>query len=204
MHRVSTCPDCDTESPHRGKVGRPRPGRKWALLLSGVIFWEETKPPSNYFNKSEFILKIGLRLKWGTSSHGTHHRSSIQEWARPQACWARRLVLEAWWPRSLGRSSGPPGSRSTPVPPCRVPQPQLGVLSVFRLKLSRTLLGSWEQKPFCVSHFLMTGKKQHPTKVLSPEKASGRRSLVAYSPWGLKECDTTERLHFSFSLQDLP
>ena len=27
-----------------------------------------------------------------------------------------------------------------------------------------------------------------------------RRSLVGYSPWGLKESDTTEQLHFHFSL----
>ena len=29
-----------------------------------------------------------------------------------------------------------------------------------------------------------------------PGKSHGRRSLVGYSPWGLKELDTTERLHF--------
>ena len=27
----------------------------------------------------------------------------------------------------------------------------------------------------------------------------GQRSLAGYSPWGRKESDTTERLHFSFS-----
>ena len=31
-------------------------------------------------------------------------------------------------------------------------------------------------------------------------KSPGRRSLVGYSPWGLEESDTTERLHFHFSL----
>ena len=31
-------------------------------------------------------------------------------------------------------------------------------------------------------------------------KSHGRRSLVGYSPWGCKESDTTERLHFHFSL----
>ena len=31
-------------------------------------------------------------------------------------------------------------------------------------------------------------------------KSHGWRSLVSYSPWGLKELDTTERLHFNFSL----
>ena len=28
------------------------------------------------------------------------------------------------------------------------------------------------------------------------ENSHGQRSLVGYSPWGLKELDTTERLHF--------
>ena len=32
------------------------------------------------------------------------------------------------------------------------------------------------------------------------EKSHGRRSLVGCSPWGRKESDTTERLHFHFSL----
>ena len=31
-----------------------------------------------------------------------------------------------------------------------------------------------------------------------PGEAHGWRSLVGYSPWGLKESDTTERLHFHF------
>ena len=33
---------------------------------------------------------------------------------------------------------------------------------------------------------------------LLPGKSHGRRSLVGYSPWGRKESDTTERLHFHF------
>ena len=39
----------------------------------------------------------------------------------------------------------------------------------------------------------------HPTPVLLPGKSHGRRSLVGCSPWG-RESDTTERLHFHFSL----
>ena len=31
-------------------------------------------------------------------------------------------------------------------------------------------------------------------------KPHGRRSLVGYSPWGPKESDMTEQLHFHFSL----
>ena len=40
----------------------------------------------------------------------------------------------------------------------------------------------------------------HPTPVLLPGKSYGRRSLVGCSPWGFEELDTTERLHFHFSL----
>ena len=40
----------------------------------------------------------------------------------------------------------------------------------------------------------------HPTPVLLPGKLHGRRSLVGCSPWGRKESDMTERLHFHFSL----
>ena len=40
----------------------------------------------------------------------------------------------------------------------------------------------------------------HPTPVLLPGKSHGRRSLVGCSPWGREESDTTERLHFHFSL----
>ena len=39
-------------------------------------------------------------------------------------------------------------------------------------------------------------RKWQPTPVLLPGKSHGRRSLVGYSPWGHKESDTTERLHF--------
>ena len=41
---------------------------------------------------------------------------------------------------------------------------------------------------------------QIPTPVLLPGKSHGWRSLVGCSPWGRYESDTTERLHFHFSL----
>jgi len=40
----------------------------------------------------------------------------------------------------------------------------------------------------------------HPTPVLLPGESHGWRSLVGCSPWGREESDTTERLHFHFSL----
>ena len=43
-------------------------------------------------------------------------------------------------------------------------------------------------------------RRWHPTPVLLPGKSHGRRSLVGCSPWGHKESDMTEKLHFHFSL----
>ena len=43
-------------------------------------------------------------------------------------------------------------------------------------------------------------RQWHPTPVLLPGKSHGRRSLVGCSSWVREESDTTERLHFHFSL----
>ena len=43
-------------------------------------------------------------------------------------------------------------------------------------------------------------RQWHPTPVPLPGKPHGRRSLVGCSPWARSESDTTERLHFHFSL----
>ena len=40
-------------------------------------------------------------------------------------------------------------------------------------------------------------RKWQSTLVLLPGKSHGQRSLVGYSPWGRKESDTTEQLHFT-------
>ena len=46
----------------------------------------------------------------------------------------------------------------------------------------------------------------HPEKAMAPHsstlawKIHGQRSLISCSPWGCKKSDTTERLHFHFSL----
>jgi len=44
-------------------------------------------------------------------------------------------------------------------------------------------------------------RKWQPTLVLLPRTSHGRRSLVGYSPWGRKESDMTEQLHFHFHFQ---
>ena len=43
-------------------------------------------------------------------------------------------------------------------------------------------------------------RKWQPTAVFLPGESHGWRGLVGYSPWGHKESDTTEQLHFHFPL----
>ena len=49
-------------------------------------------------------------------------------------------------------------------------------------------------------HISPRRRQWQPTSVLLPGKSHGRRSLVGCSPWGHKESDMTEQLHFHFSL----
>ena len=48
--------------------------------------------------------------------------------------------------------------------------------------------------------YMCQRRKWQPILVLLPGKSHGWRSLVGCSPWGLEELDTTEWLHFHFSL----
>ena len=41
-------------------------------------------------------------------------------------------------------------------------------------------------------------RKWQPTPVFLPGESHGWRSLIGYSPWGCKELDMTELLHFPF------
>ena len=47
---------------------------------------------------------------------------------------------------------------------------------------------------------LLRRRQWQPTPVLLPGKSHGWRSLVGCSPWGRYKSDTTEWLHFQFSL----
>ena len=51
-----------------------------------------------------------------------------------------------------------------------------------------------------LSRFVMEKGMAQPTPVFLPGESHGWRSLVGHSPWGRKELDTTEQLHFT-SLQ---
>ena len=49
--------------------------------------------------------------------------------------------------------------------------------------------------------FMRWRRKWQPTPLLLPGKSYGQRSLVGYHPWGHKESDTIEWLHFHFTVQ---
>ena len=53
---------------------------------------------------------------------------------------------------------------------------------------------------FMASVTICWRRQWHPTPVLLPGKSHGWRGLVGCSPWGRQESDTTEQLHFCFSL----
>ena len=59
---------------------------------------------------------------------------------------------------------------------------------------------NWEWHYYMLDSVLGRRRQWQPTLVLLPGKSHGQRSLVGCSPWGCKESDTTERLHFHFSL----
>ena len=63
-------------------------------------------------------------------------------------------------------------------------------------------LPSWSQWTFGfkIPSLKSQRRQWHPTPVLLPGKSHGRRSLVGCSPWVREESETTERLHFHFSL----
>ena len=53
---------------------------------------------------------------------------------------------------------------------------------------------------FVVIHTVKRRRQWHPTPVLLPAESHGQRSLVGCRPWGREESETTEGLHFHFSL----
>ena len=58
-----------------------------------------------------------------------------------------------------------------------------------------------EIRPLLVEDVSVPRRRQwQPTPLLLPGESHGWRSLVGCGPWGLKESDMTERLHFHFSL----
>ena len=76
------------------------------------------------------------------------------------------------------------------------------IIIIYKMWGEREKSLGWESltTPSWLIYSFPTLPSWHPNPVLLPGKSHGRRSLVGCSPWGRKESDTTEPLHFHFSL----
>ena len=123
---------------------------------------------------------LGLISGWGRSP-GEGKGNPLQ-----YSCLENSVDRGAWWATVRGVAELDTTERPTlTVPPTYssmfpVQVDERKVLGVIRN-------GGWR-------------RQWHPTLVLLPGKSHGQRSLVGCSPWGRWESDTTERLHFHFSL----
>ena len=75
-----------------------------------------------------------------------------------------------------------------------------GIPISFRIFHITTGIIQVENVAFWTAKYSLWRRRWHPTPVLLPGESHGQRSLVGFSPWGRKESDMTERLHFHFSL----
>ena len=62
------------------------------------------------------------------------------------------------------------------------------------------IMGQWAFLWVCINVSWWWRRWWQPTPVLLPGKSHGWRSLMGCGPWGCEELDTTEQLHFHFSL----
>ena len=65
-------------------------------------------------------------------------------------------------------------------------------------QMGKRMPAVWRPRFDCWVGKIPWRRKWQPTPVLLLGKFHGWKSLVGYSPWGRKESDTTEPLHFHF------
>ena len=65
-------------------------------------------------------------------------------------------------------------------------------------QMVKRLLAMQETRVRFLIRKILWRRKWQSTPALLPGKSHGWRSLIGYSPWGCKESDTTELLHFHF------
>ena len=87
-------------------------------------------------------------------------------------------------PQALARSTPLPGGASGKEPACQC------------MRLKRCGFNPWVGK-------IPWRRTRQPTPVFLPGEFHGQRSLAGYSPWSLKESDTTEQVTLSLSYVSL-
>ena len=135
--------------------------------------------------------------------HKTTSIFGIPRWlnGKESTCQCRRCRFDPW----VGKI---PWRRAWQPTPVFLPGESHGQRNLagysHKVTKSQTQL-KWLITHACTSIFAPTcthlrRRQWHPTPVLLPRKSHGRRSLVGCSPWGSWKSDTTEWLHFHFSL----
>ena len=119
----------------------------------------------------------------GYESHQGLTTDVPQDWGKQQ--------LRSWGAYTMSRVHQDPGQKQCL---CKT---SLVAKTVKRLPTTQeTGFSPWVRK-------ILWRRKWQPTPVFLPGESHGQRSLVSYSPWGRKESDMTERLHFPFTCESL-
>ena len=101
-------------------------------------------------------------------------------------CLKNRMDRGAWWPlQSMGRKDMTERLSTAQHSTFQWVVTQCSKV-IFALSIQNLLI-PFDQR-----------RQWHPTPALLSGKSHGQRSQVGYSPWGRKQSDTTERLHFHF------
>ena len=156
-------------------TGSPTP------LIQKPRFWDTLRVPRIYPEdtcESTVLLFSRSVMSDSLWPHGLQHDRLYCLSLSSRAC--SDLCPLSWWCHTTILSSVPFSSWLQSFPAS-------GYFLMSRLFASGIGVSSWR-------------RQWHPTPVLLLGKSHGWRSLVGCSPWGHKESDTTERLHFHFSL----
>ena len=125
-----------------------------------------------------WVGKIPWRRKWQSTpvflpgkSHGQRSLVGYSPWSRIESDMTEQLL-------HFHRADGLPWWLSGKECPCQC------------RRCRRQGFDPWVGK--------IWKRKWQPIPEFLPGKSHGQRNLVGYSPWGHKESDRTERLHFHF------
>ena len=169
----------------RLKVGGEGNNREWDGWMASPIQWTWIWASYGswwWTGKPGLLQSMGLqrvRHNWATELNWKHwrswcHRSCLRTQVRTFAgIWGWGLRQDLW-------------SKAFSFPEMNYKNSNYSVLWIITYNL-----------------WMRWRRKSQPTPVFLPGKSHGQRSLVGYSPWGPKELDTTERLHFLFFLKHL-
>ena len=145
---------------------------------------------------SKFWDLVKGKEAWRGAVHGvTKSQTGLSDWTELKECHSQ-LMLSRLWPPSWE------AGRSLILLRWKIGQK-------IRMWLFFSHWGPWDHQVCCqvipeqvpvVFEVILRWhwrRKWQPTPVFLPGKSHGRRSLLGYSPWGRKELDMTEWLHFT-------